>query len=256
MLKQLYIGLSSYTKAVVFIRQNGMLKYYLVPLVINVFLFVSVLSAVGALTDDIAKWFIHLVNLEKGGEFYDTVGEVIWWLVYILVKIMSWIILHFISGGLMLVILSPLLAYLSEKSEQILEGNEYPFNIRQFVKDVARGMVIAFRNTVIQTLLMLVLMVFALIPIVGWLSPFLMFIIASYFYGFSFIDYICERKKYTLKESIQFMRGNKGVVIGNGAVFSGAMMIPFIGSLIAGFVAITSAVAATLAVFEAQKRSY
>ena len=50
------------------------------------------------------------------------------------------------------------------------------------------------------------------------------------------------------------MRANKWIVIGNGAVFSGAMMIPFVGSLLAGFVAITSVVAGVLAVFEAQEK--
>ncbi|MBL4624595.1 MAG: EI24 domain-containing protein [Flavobacteriales bacterium] len=255
MLKQLKIGFSAYGKATKFIRANKLTWFYIIPLLINILLFVGTMSMAGVITESVTNWFLELCSLEKGGEYYESIGAIIWWFFYIIIKLVSWIILHFVSGGIMLIILSPLLAYLSERTEQILKGNEYPFNLNLFVKDVIRAVVIATRNTILQFVCMIFLLLFSLIPVIGWISPFFMFIIGAYYYGFSFIDYVCERRRLTLKESIYFMRNNRGLAISNGAVFSVAIMIPWIGGLLAGFAAITSVVAATISVYEAEDKT-
>jgi CysZ protein len=254
MLKQIKIGLAAYGKAAKFIKINKLSWFYLIPLAINVLLFVATMSGAGFLTEGITGWCMDYLGLEKGGEYYESVGAIIWWFFYLIIKVVSWIILHFVSGGIMLIILSPLLAYLSERTEQILKGNKYPFNLNLFMEDVIRGVIIATRNTILQLIFMLLLLLFSLIPVIGWVSPFFMFIIGAYYYGFSFIDYTCERRRLTIKESILFMRSNKGLAISNGTVFSAAIMIPWIGGLLAGFAAITSVVAATISVYETEDK--
>src|SRR3990167_3745253 len=85
------------------------------------------------------------------------------------------------------------------------------------------------------------------IPFIGGLiGSILLFFISSYFYGFSFIDYNNERRRLTVKQSVQFMRANKGMVIANGLIFSFFLLIPFCGTTLAGFVAIISVIAATV----------
>ena len=51
----------------------------------------------------------------------------------------------------------------------------------------------------------------------------------------------------TLKQSVQFMRANKGLAIANGMVFSFFLLIPWCGVTLSGFVAILSVIAATVA---------
>jgi CysZ protein len=51
---------------------------------------------------------------------------------------------------LFLIIGSPVFAYLSEKTEAILEGRDYPFNFSQLLKDILRGK-LAVRNGLWQT---------------------------------------------------------------------------------------------------------
>ena len=46
--------------------------------------------------------------------------------------------------------MSPVFAILSEKVESILTGNEYPFNIHQFLSDIWRGVKLAIRNFAIE----------------------------------------------------------------------------------------------------------
>ena len=95
----------------------------------------------------------------------------------------------------------------------------------------------------------------ALIPLVQLAAPFLLFMVAAYYYGFSFIDYICERRRLTLVDSVRFMRNNKGLTLANGSIFAGAIMIPWIGGLLAGFVAINSVVAATISICEMEDKN-
>ena len=53
---------------------------------------------------------------------------------------------------------------------------------------------------------------------------------------------------------MRFMRNNKGLTLANGSVFACVIMLPWIGGLLAGFVAINSVVAATIAVYEAEDK--
>ena len=255
MLKQIQIGFSAYRKASKFILKNKLSWFYLMPLFLNVLLFSAIIYGTDFITEGITNWCLEYFGLEKGGEYYETVGVIIWWFFYVILKLISWIIFHFVSGGLILIILSPVLAYLSERTEKILKGNEYPFNLNLFIKDVARGAIIAARNTILQLIIMVLIILLALIPLVQFVTPFLLFIVAAYYYGFSFMDYTCERRRLTLKESVRFMRNNKGLTLANGSIFAGAIMIPWVGGLLAGFVAINSVVAATISVYEAEDKN-
>jgi CysZ protein len=64
------------------------------------------------------------------------------------------------------------------------------------------------------------------------------------------MDYTNERRRLTVKQSVQFIRKNKGVAIANGAVFSFLLMVPYCGYSLAGFGAIISVVAATIAIHQ------
>ena len=95
--------------------------------------------------------------------------------------------------------MAPVMAYLSEKTEQILTGKAFPFNLGQFMKDVFRGIVMALRNLVIELFLTACLLLLAFVPVIGISSTFLIFLVESYFLGFSMLDYYYERKRYTIK---------------------------------------------------------
>jgi CysZ protein len=152
------------------------------------------------------------------------------------------------GGYITLIALSPLLAYLSERTEEIVSGKKYPFNTAQFIWGIARGIVIALRNLFIETCWMILLFILGFIPVIGWLGAIVLFIISAYFYGFSFLDYTSERRRMKIGESIRFVRKYKWLAVTNGSVFSLFLLIPFCGVLLSGFAAIVAVVAATLAV--------
>jgi CysZ protein len=149
--------------------------------------------------------------------------------------------------------MSPVFSQLSERTDQLLNNTDFPFSFRQFVKDILRGIMIAFRSLFIELGLVIVVFIFSFIPVLGLLAPFILFLISSYFYGFSFLDYTNERKRRTVSESLKYIWRFKWISITIGALFSLIFMIPFAGSYIAVFFAIFSTVAGTLAMNDIEK---
>ena len=145
-----------------------------------------------------------------------------------------------------LIIGSPLFTYLSEKTESILEEKEYPFNYIQLLKDTARGVKLALRNTVWQTVYMVFVLLLSFIPLIGWITPIIALFIECYYYGFSMMDYSCDRHKLSSSESVAFISNQKGLAIGNGLIFYLMHVVPIIGWVLAPAYAV---VAATLSLY-------
>lgn len=165
--------------------------------------------------------------------------------------IMLWLIQMILYFSLFkyvwLIIGSPVFAYLSEKTDSIISGKEFEFSTQQMLKDAWRGIKIALRNSLWQTVYMISIALLSLIPVAGWLTPLLALLIECYYYGFSMLDYTCERRKLTASESIFFIGRHKGLAIGNGMIFYLMHAIPFIGWVFAPAYAV---IAATLSMNE------
>ena len=71
-----------------------------------------------------------------------------------------------------------------------------------------------------------------IVSIIGWEDPksspvfYLTFVIGFYYYGFAFLDYINERRRLTMDESIEFMRQNRGLAIVIGGMYSILILVP------------------------------
>ena len=142
---------------------------------------------------------------------------------------------------LFLIIGSPLFAYLSEKTEAIMEGRDFPVSFVQLLKDIARGIKLALRNTLWQTIYTLSILILSFIPFAGWFTPLIALIIECYFLGFAMLDYSCERNKLSPAQSIEFIGKHKGLAIGNGIVFYLMHMIIFVGWVFAPSYAVIAA---------------
>jgi CysZ protein len=130
---------------------------------------------------------------------------------------------------LVVVILSPLLSHLSMKCENVLTGRAYPWNFKQLVSDVKRAMQIVIRNLMWEYFFFVIIYIVAAI---GWEDPksspvfYLTFIIGFYYYGFSFLDYINERRRLTMDQSIMFVRKNRGLALVIGGGYSVMILVP------------------------------
>lgn len=141
---------------------------------------------------------------------------------------------------------SPVFSYLSEKTEAILEGKDYPFSFSLLIRDILRGIRIAIRNSLWQTVYTISILFLCFIPVLGWATPVLALFVECYYYGFSMLDYSCERHRLSASESIDFIGRHKGLAIGNGMVFYLMHILPIIGWVLAPAYAI---VAATISIY-------
>ena len=146
-----------------------------------------------------------------------------------MIEISIAILLMKFAKYLVVVLLSPLLSNLSMKTEKILTGNTYPFNIKQLVSDVKRALRIVIRNIMWEYFFFLIIFI---VSYFGWEDPqkspifYLTFVIGFFYYGFGFLEYINERRRLHMDESIMFVRKNRGLAIAIGSVYSIMILVP------------------------------
>ncbi|MFT5969688.1 MAG: CysZ protein [Flavobacteriales bacterium] len=238
MFKEVRVAISAYSEAWSFVKQHKLWVYLLVPGLLNVLLIVGLILSAIYLGDWASITLLDLFTFEKDTWLASTMSFAFAFFIrFILIYIYV-----LIYKNLILIIVSPLLALLSEKVESIKTGKTYPFNLKQFLRDVLRGVWIATRNLFRELFLVLLFSLFT-----GFLSPFFIFLIESYYYGFSMLDYSNERKKMSVRESIDYIHRHRGLALGNGIVFYGLFLIPFIGWMVAPALGL---IAATLTVLK------
>ncbi len=120
---------------------------------------------------------------------------------------------------LILIIGSPAFAYLSEKTEALIEGKEHRFNWAELRKDCARSVVLALRNCGWQIVYLFGLLLLSLVPVIGWVTPVIALVMECYYYGFSMVDYGLARTGVTPQQSIGFIGRHRGLAIANGFLF-------------------------------------
>ena len=132
-----------------------------------------------------------------------------------------------------------------------MEGKDFPFNAKQLLSDILRGIRIALRNIVWQSVYLLTILIFSFIPIAGWIAPLIALFVECYYFGFSMLDYSSERNKLSYFQSINFISHHKGLAIGNGMIYFLMHLLPIVGWLLAPSYAV---IAATLSIINAKKR--
>jgi CysZ protein len=254
MLQNFRIGIGSYGKAIEFIFKHKLSLYFLVPLLLNLLLFSIGFHFIGDLTDAAIEYSKEQFEVENwnflGADF---LKSIVIFLIWLILRILFFFFFIFVGGQLILILMSPVLAYLSEKTEYIIRKKEYPFELSQFLKDILRGIGLSLKNFLKEIAAIVILFFVSFIPIIGLVTPLLLFLISSYYFGFSFIDYALERRKLSASSSSDYMKQHKGLAIGNGILFAAALAIPVFGVGIAAFAAIISTVAATISLLEKEK---
>ena len=220
MLKEIIIAIQSYFEAHNFIRKHKLWKWILIPGIIYMVLFAVGIYYFWISTGNAVNWLSEKTGLipwlqKQRNELLS--------FVFVMIGIMLRLVLTFFYFSLFkylfLIIGSPVFAYLSEKTASIIEGKDFPFSFAQLMKDAWRGSKLALRNTIWQTVYLFALFLLSFIPLVGWITPLIALFIECYYYGFSMVDYSCERNQLSSSESIVFIGRHRGLAIGNGLMF-------------------------------------
>lgn len=241
------LAIKSYSNAFSIIRKLKIGWVFIIPILILLLNIVLGGNTASYLTGVITEWVREQLPFSLGdswfAEFIRMLGAFFIWLAIFFMLI-------YIGGFILLIFLSPVLIYVSDKVDAHLSGETPPFVLGRFLKDIFRGVAIALRNLTIEVVNSLVSIFIGFLPLVGFVVPAYLFVLASYFYGFSFMDYTLERRAYNVKQSIYTVRRNKGTAIGLGVIYMLFTTVPYIGFAFAGFISILSTVAATIATNE------
>ena len=250
MLKEIIIAIQSYIEAYRFIVKHRLWRLIFVPGLIYAILFFAGIILFWNSSDSAIQFLLHISGLET---WMNTMGG---WLKFlfifgqIVLKLVLMLLYFSLFKYLFLIIGSPLFAYLSEKTEAIIEGKEFPFSLAQLLKDIIRGLRIALRNALWQTVYTVSILILSFIPVVGWFTPFFALLIECYYFGFSMLDYSSERNKLSPSQSIAFIGKHKGLAIGNGIVFYLMHTVIIVGWILAPGYAV---IAATLSLLKTRQ---
>ncbi len=211
------LGYKNYVKGIGFLIEHRLYWYVLFPLIL--FAGVYLLGVYFANVEDKIA-----ADLLENREQYTTLNSVTWLTIKELLFESLYTIFTKFTLYIVVIILSPILALLSERIEKILTGNKYKFNLRQLIHDIKRGVSIALRNIFWEY--------FFIVIILGIASFFggslfknviifsLPIAIGFYFYGFAFLDYINERRRLNIQQSVYFVSKHRGLAISLGSIYS------------------------------------
>ena len=251
MLEEIVIAIRAYYEAHNFIVKHKLWKWILIPGVIYAMLFAFGIYIFGQSAAHVIDYFFSKTGLkiwlqkEHGSwlRFVFIFGQLILQIILMLLYF-SWFKYLFLIVG------SPVFAWLSEKTQAIMSNTDYPFNSGKFFKDIVRGIQIALRNMLWQTVYLVSILFLSMVPVVGWATPVLAIFVECYYFGFSMLDYTSERKGLSSAASIDFIGNHKGLATGNGIVFYIMHVAPFVGWVLAPGYAV---VAATLSLQQREK---
>ena len=190
MLKEIITSVQAYFQAHRFIIKHRLWKWILIPGLIYTLLFCLgfILFAKSSnaaieymlLKSGVKEW---MEKMQSGWlSFLLIFGQVVLNLIFFLFYFSLFKYIFLIIG-------SPLFAYLSEKTESIIEGKDFPFSFSQLMKDMVRGIRLALRNMLWQTVYTISILILCFVPVLGWITPLLALLVECYYLGFSMLDY-------------------------------------------------------------------
>jgi len=251
LLKEIVIAIQSYLEAHRFIVKHKLWKWIVIPGLIYAILFVVSMYFFGKSATAVIEYLTHTTGLDGWiqkfrngflGFLFAFAGLILW----LLIMLFYFSLFKYIW----LIVGSPVFSYLSERTQAIIEEKEFKTDFKQLIKDIGRGVKLSLRNMLWQTVYTISLLLLSLFPVIGWITPLIALFVECYYYGFSMMDYSCERQKLNASQSVEFIAKHKGLAIGNGLVFYLMHAAILVGWIVAPAYAV---IAATLSLYKVSR---
>jgi CysZ protein len=242
LLKEIIIAIQSYFDAHEFIRTHRLWKWIVAPGIVYALLFVIGMYFFWHSTNDAVSGISKSIGVEMWlKKQHSALLTFLFVMAELIIRILLMLFYFSLFKYLFLIIGSPVFAYLIERTESIVEGRPLPSSVRLLLKDAWRGVQVAVRNTFWQTLYIITLLLLSFVPVVGWIAPLIALFAECYYYGFSMLDYSCERAKMPPAQSTRYISDHHGLAIGNGLLFYAMHILPVVGWILAPAYAVVAA---------------
>jgi len=239
MLKNIFIGIEAYSGSFALISKLKLWKYFVIPMAISVITALIIgLSAYG-LSDNIGRFISGVWPWEFGKETFTAISTFIGAIVIIVIGLILY-------KHIIMALSAPFMSPVSEKIEAHLTGSPIHLHRKStFQQQLWRGIRINMRNLAKELLITIPILILKFIPLINIFSTALLFLVQAYYAGFGNMDYTLERH-FNYKESVNFVRKNRGVAIGNGIVFILLLLVPVVGIILVLPLSVTAASSKTV----------
>ncbi len=246
MIKNILKGITSYANSFKLIAQLKLWKYFFIPIGISIVTAVFIGFTSYTLADDIGAFISKIWIWDWGKETFTSISNFVGGATVILLGLVLY-------KHIVMALSAPFMSPVSEKIEaHFTKNTNHEHRKTSFNDQLWRGVRINLRNLWKEILFTIPLIILGFIPVIGIASTILIFLVQAYYAGFGNMDYTLERH-FKYKESIQFVKKNKGFAIGNGMVFMLFLFIPVIGIILVLPLSVTAASKQTVAILENQK---
>lgn len=143
---------------------------------------------------------------------------------------------------IILIIFAPVLAILSERTQNILNNQKKSINLIRLVSEIGRGMIMGIILINLNLIIYIILLLLSFtLPFLSPAFAILVFLLESFFFGASMLDYRNEYFQLSVKSSLKQIFAHKGLVLGNGLALNLFILIPIVGVLFAPSFALIAA---------------
>jgi CysZ protein len=246
MIKNILKAIRAYAGAFALIGQLGLWKYFGVPMLISFLTAVFIGLTAWGLSDTIGAVISKLWLWEWGSETFSTLSDVFGGIIVLAFGLI-------IYKHIIMALSAPFMSPVSEKIELHLLGKTHSHRNTNGLSQLWRGIRINIRNLMMELLFSVPILIISLIPLVNIFSSILLFLVQSYYAGFGNMDYTLERH-FEVKESVVFVKKNRGLAIGNGMVFMAMLLIPVVGIILVLPISVTASTTETVMQIEKARK--
>lgn len=238
MIKNIIQGVKAYVGTLQLISKLKLWKYFTIPILISVITAIVIGISAYGLSDNIGHYIANFWKWEFGKKTFEVISTFISALLILAVGLVLY-------KHIVMALSAPFMSPVSEKIEDYYRGENHKHRETTFQEQLIRGIRINVRNLIRELFLTVLILFLGLIPVIGILSTILLFLTQAYYAGFGNMDYTLERH-FKYKESILFVKRNKGLAIGNGIVFMLFLLIPVLGVILVLPLSVTAATTETI----------
>ncbi|QRM88798.1 coproporphyrinogen III oxidase [Lacinutrix sp. WUR7] len=239
MVKNILKGLKAYANSFALISKLKLWKFFFIPIIISLVTATIIGITAYGLSDNVGDFIAKIWFWEWGKETFTSISTVIGGIAVLAIGLI-------IYKHIIMALSAPFMSPVSEKIEAHLTGiANHTHRKTSFKEQLWRGIRINIRNLGKELLFTIPLLLLKFIPIVNIFSTVLLFLLQAYYAGFGNMDYTLERH-FNYRESISFIRKNRGIAIGNGIVFMLFLLIPVIGVILVLPLSVTAASISTV----------
>ncbi|EWH12551.1 hypothetical protein KLA_14238 [Cellulophaga geojensis KL-A] len=243
MLKNILKGIKAYAGTFALISKLKLWKYFLVPVLISVLTAAIIVLLAIWLSGSIGGFIAQIWIWDWGKEAFTAVSNFIGAIVIVVIGLLLY-------KHIVMALSAPFMSPVSEKIEAHLTGvPAHSHTNTTFSEQLWRGIRINVRNLAKEILFTIPILLLGFIPVIGVVSTVLLFLMQAYYAGFGNMDYTLERH-FNYKESVAFVKKNRGLAIGNGIVFMLFLFVPLVGIILVLPLSVTAATLKTVEILK------